>query len=144
MPYLLSDDLNTHIYAENKEEIARDDADIITRCIAAAIAEAKSFLSRFDLLAIFGTDTVEPSHADENLKNKVKDIAVWHLVCLANPNIKMEVARTRYEDAIKWLTMVQAGKADPLLPMPVDDPEDDFNQGSNVQWDSNTKRNNFF
>ncbi|RXK57559.1 DUF1320 domain-containing protein [Lacibacter luteus] len=145
MPYLLSGDLDTHIYSENKEEIVREDAAIIASCIAAAIAEAKSYLSRFDLLAIFGTDEIEPTHRDENLKNKVKDIAVWQLVCLANPNIKMEVARTRYEDAIKWLTMVQSGKSDPKLPMPVDeDDEDGYDESSNIQWDSNPKRNNYY
>jgi phage gp36-like protein len=145
MPYLLPGDLNTHIYEENRDEIAREDNSVVQTCIDAAIAEVKSYLSRFDLLKIFGDgDTVEPTHADENLKNKVKDVATWHLVCLANPNIQMEVARTRYEDAIKWLTMVQSGKADPKLPMPVDDEDTDFDESTNIQWNSNPKRNNHY
>lgn len=144
MAYLLAGDLDTHIYSENRDEIVRDDAGIIDQCITAAIAEAKSYLSRFDLLAIFGTDVIDATFADENLKNKVKDIAVWQLVCLANPNIKMEVARTRYEDAIKWLTMVQKGTADPGFPMPVDDADTDYDESAGVQWDSNPKRENHF
>lgn len=144
MAYLLPEDLKTHIYSENADEITRDDDEIIIICIDAAVAEAKAYLSRFDLIKLFGTDLIAPVFIDANLKNKVKDIAVWQLVCLANPNIKMEVARTRYEDAIKWLTMVQSGKADPGFPVPTDDEDTDFNESAGVQWDSNPKRENHF
>lgn len=144
MAYLLSGDLDTHIYSEDKEEIVRMDADIITKAIAAAVAEAKSYLRRFDLLAIFGTDDIDATFEDENLKNKVKDIVLWNLCKLGNPNIKVEMARSCYEDAIKWLMMVQKGAVAPGYPMPADDPATGLREDQDIQWDSNPKRNNHY
>jgi phage gp36-like protein len=144
MSYLMSGDLDTHIYSEDKEEITRMDASIVDRAISAAIAEAKSYLQRFDLVKIFGAADVEPEFEDENLKNKVKDITVWQLCKLGHPNIKIEMARSCYEDAIKWLTLVQKGAVSPGLPMPVDDPATSLDESSGLQWSSNSKRNNHF
>jgi phage gp36-like protein len=54
----------------------------------------------------------------------------------------MDVARTCYEDAIKWFEKVATGKFNPGLPMPVDDSETDYNENDSIQWDSEEKRNN--
>ncbi len=115
--------------------------DIVAKSITAAVAEAKSYLSRFDLLKLFGTDVDVPTVEDEHLKSIVKDIACWKLVRLANPNIDLALFRTIYEDALKWLTLVQSGKADPAgWPYPEDNPDTDYNESAGVQWDSNLKR----
>ena len=142
MPYLQIEDLKTHIYPENADEISREDDEIIEKAIAAAIDEAKGYMSRFDLLKIFGDDDTEPVVSNENLKNKVKDLVVWTLVKLGNPNIKIDMARTCYEDAIKWFERVATGKFNPGLPMPVDDDTTDYDESGSIQWDSETKRNN--
>lgn len=144
MPYLLPDDLDTHIYGENLAEIVRNDDVLIEKAISAAVAEAKGYLFRFDLVALFGTEDDDPTHEDENLANKVKDIVLWNLVKLGNPNIQMELARTTYEDAIKWLTMVQSGKQVPGWPLKSDNPDTDYSEEGRVQWDSNPKRNNYY
>ncbi len=144
MAYLLSGDLDTHIYSENKDEIVRADNEIITKAISASIAEAKYYIRKYDILKIFGTDVTEAVIEDETLKDKVKDLVVWKLVKLGNPNINVEMARTCYEDAIKWFEKIQAGKVDPGWPMPLDDDETDYNENDTIQWDSNPKRNNFF
>jgi phage gp36-like protein len=147
MPYLLAADLDTHIYAEIRDEITREDAARVTSAIKEAVSEAKSYLSRFDLVALFGTEVplAAPTVDDEHLKSIIKSIAVWRLVRLANPNISIAMARTNYEDAIKWLMAVQSGKADPEgWPYKADNPDTPFNEGALVDWSSNTKRGNHF
>jgi phage gp36-like protein len=143
--YLTPTELTTHIYPEIADEISREDDSIIEKAISEAIQEAKSYLSRFDLMKIFGNDATEPIVEDENLKSKVKDIAVWRLVRLANPNISMALARTNYEDAIRWMKDVQKGTADPEgWPYKPTDQTTPLTEGAAIGWGSNTKRRNHF
>lgn len=121
-------------------EPTTDPDSIVTRVIASAIAEARSYLNRFDLPAMFGTAEAEPTYESEHLKNLVKDIACWHLVRLSNPNINLELFRTAYEDAIKFLKEVQQGKADPGWPYKPDNPDTPGDESAAVQWSSNRKR----
>ena len=96
MPYLIAGDFDTHLYSEIRGEVIRDDNDILAKAVTSAITEAKSYLSRFDLLKLFGKGEVDATVEDENLKSKVKDIACWYMIKLANPNISMELFRTLY------------------------------------------------
>lgn len=144
MAYLLIGDMDTHIYSENRDAIVRSDNSIVYAAIDAAVSEAKSYLSRFDLVKLFGNDDTEPSYTDDNLKQKVKDLALWHLVTLGQANIKIELARTKYEDAIRWFEKVSERKINPGFPMPGDDPDTDSNESESIEWDSNPKRNNHY
>jgi phage gp36-like protein len=138
--YLLAGDLDTHIYSEIRDVIVRDDADILTKAISEAVLEAKSYLSRYDLVKLFGSDDVE-ARDDEQLKSRVKDIAVWRLVRLANPNIEMALARTNYEDAVRWLKDIQKGVADPEG-WPLREDMSPLLDSGNLGYSSNTKRRN--
>lgn len=144
MPYLVQADLLTHLYGENVSEITRADTFIVPMAIAAAVAEAKAYLNKYSLTQLF--EPTDPGYfADENLKNKVKDLACWHLVKLANPNINLELFRTGYEDAIKWFDKIMRGQLDPQgWPYRADDPATDYNEGGTINWVSNAKRNNIF
>jgi phage gp36-like protein len=143
MAYLIADNLKTHLHQEILSAITRDDATIINTQIDAGIAEVKSYCSRFDLDKLFD-DANDDFVDDPNLFNKVKDVVCWQILALANVNISLDLFRTRYEDAIAWLKMVQSGKADPGWPVPEDDEDTDRVEGSEVQWQSNTKRNNHY
>jgi phage gp36-like protein len=152
-PYLSVGDFISHLYPEIVSEITRDyvpgdegsSSAIATTAINEAIAEAKSYLSRFDLVKLFGNADTDVAVEDENLKSKVKDIAVWRMVRLANPNVSMELARTNYEDAIKWLSNVQKGICDPegwpYKPTELTTP---LSEGTALGWSSNQKRRNHF
>ena len=143
MAYLISDDLKTHIHSEILDAISRGDATIISEAIDAAIAEAKSYCSRFDLVKLF--DDADPDFEDDpNLFKNVKALACWNIVTLASPNVRMELFRTNYEDAVAWFKLVQTGKADPDWPVPSDDTDTDRKEGSEIQWQSNTKRINHY
>lgn len=144
MSYLLAGDFNTHIYAENIAEIVRDDNTIIYEAIDAAIGEAKSYMARYDLLKIFGNDDTEPVVVDEHLKNKVKDLALWQMIKLGVANIKVNIARSSYEDAIRWFEKVAMNKVTPQWPTPADDAGTDANESRTIEWNSEKKRNNHY
>lgn len=140
MPFLTKDDLKTHMYPEVIDEISRQDDNIIERAINAAIAEAKAYMSRFDLLALFGDANTEPTFVSEHLKNLTKDIACWHLIRLANPNVNLELFRSIYKDAVDFLTKVMKGQADPGWPYKQDNADTPADENAFVQWSSNPKR----
>ena len=142
MPYLVKDELNTHLYGENVDEVTRGDDTIATNAIDTAIAEAKSKLSRFNLNKLF-----DPAYtgyvADVNLKNKVKDMACYHLITLCNSNIDYEVKKERYEFALQWLKDVRDGKEDPDgWPYKDDDADTDYPEGNVTSMYTNPPRRN--
>ena len=138
MAYLTEGDLTSHIYQEVIEEITRNDSNVATEAIEAAIDEAKSYLNRFDTTLLFAEN---PTPNDKNLKMKVKDMACWHLVKLANPNINFEVFKEAYDDAIKWFVLITKGQLDPEgWPEKADDEETEWPEGGTVYWTSNEQR----
>jgi hypothetical protein len=145
MLYLNSGDLQTHVYEEVRNAIARSSDDIINNAIAAAVREAKGYLSRFDLIKLFGTDTEAATVTDENLKWHVTSIAVWKLCVLSNVNLNLDVIKILHQDAIDYLKDIQAGKSDPEgWIYKTDDPDSDYNENSQVQYTTNTKRRQHF
>lgn len=148
MAFLTKDDFKTHLYEEVIESITREDDEIVDKGISAAISEAKSYLNRYDLLALFGDGDTDPTVAEsliDHLKDVVKDLACWKMIKLANPSIDLKLFRTNYEDAIAWLVKVQKGQADPEgWPYKADDPATPENENSTVQWSSNHKRRQHF
>lgn len=145
MAFLSPADLQTHIYAELITEITRTDASLAPRAIDAAIAEAKSYLRKYDLVKLFGDVANAATVVDENLKNKVKDLACWHLIKLSNPNIDLALFRSAYEDALKWLEKIAKGLIDPdgWIYKPID-VNTGFPKNASVYKSSNSKRSNHY
>lgn len=142
MAYIEIADLKTHLYAENVDEITREDDSIISAAIATALGEAKSKLSRFNLDKLFNPDATGFVN-DVNLKHKVKDMACYHLLTLCNVNIDYEIRKERYEFALKWLSDVRDGKEDPDgWPYKDDDEDTDYPEGSALSMYSGTPRRN--
>jgi hypothetical protein len=137
MAFLTKADLASHIYADIIDEIIRGNDALADKAINAAVSEAKSYLRKYDLTVIF-----DPSFEDENLKDKVKDLACWKLVKLANPNIDMNLFKTLYDDAISWLRDIMKGQADPDgWPYKSDNPDTPVSEQDNdVTYSSNKKR----
>ena len=148
MDYIVKADLNTQVYPEIMDVITRSNDALVTDCIGVAIDEAKSYLMRFNLVALFGDYTnqanpVLPTITDRNLKSKIKDMACWHLIKLANPNINLELFRTAYEDAIKFLESVKKSQIAPDgWAYKPDDTTTNFNEGAMVGSSSNIKKHN--
>ncbi len=113
MPLITIPDIYNRIYQEVVDEITRDSDATTQAAIDAAVGEAKMYLSKYDVSALFGDALTDPVNPDQFLKNICVDIAVYRLVLLANPNIKYEVALASYELAIKSLRAIQKGEAVP-------------------------------
>jgi phage gp36-like protein len=101
-------DLDTHFYDGILTAITEDNDAIAQSALDAAIAEAKGYCSLYDVDLLFNGSTV-----DAILKMRVKDMAKWHLITLSNPNVEYQDALDRYEQALRWLREVQAGKVVP-------------------------------
>lgn len=137
--FLEIEELKTHVRSESMASIIRNDETIAQASIDGAIAEAKGYLTRFNTAIIFGAVTDE---RNQLLLIFVKDIAVWHLVNLCNPNIDLKLRKERYDRAIKWLEGVQSGMIVPDLPLAVDD--DGNTSGDIIKYGSNQKRKQHF
>ena len=106
--FLAKADFNTHIYAELIDVIQRNDDTVLNAAMAAAESEATGYLSRYDTDTLFA---LAGENRDPALLMRVKDIAAWHFVTLANADISIELRKTRYDEAISWLKDVQSGKS---------------------------------
>jgi len=133
MAFLTPSDLNTHIYDEVVEAISEGDTSILQAAIDAAVAEATLYMSRFDIDGVFALVPKDPI-----LLLWMKDIAKWHFIPLANPNVDLEIAEKRYNMAIKSLQKIQDSKAVPKGWPLIAAPNDEQSQQTHVR--SNTKR----
>ena len=136
MPYLTPAEIKTHLYDQVIHTI--DDTTELLHlksAISAAMGEAYSYLSNYDRVLIFDSigDLRNPI-----LLLYVKDIAVWHFINLANPNVDMELRERRYKYATAWLKDVQATRATPDLPVPL--PSDENPQNGSFKWGSSKRR----
>ncbi len=144
MPLITPTDIYNCIYEEIVDEIVREQNNITLRAIDGAIEEAKMYLSKYDLAALFGTPDTEPSVTAIFLKNICVDLAIWQLIRLGNPNIRYEDAKFNYESARQKLRDIQSGKAMPDGWPYRDTTNDTTPNGSAVEWTSQPKRRNFF
>lgn len=108
--FITKEDYNTVIYEELIDAITRDQDNILEKASKAAVQQAKGYLSRFDINALF---SAEGGDRDDVLVMYVKDLAAWHFIALANANINAEMLRLRYEDAIRELGKIQTAKVVP-------------------------------
>lgn len=134
--YITVEELKTHLYAEQLEAISGDDETLLISAIEGAVQEAKGYLHKFDLVAIFG-GTGDARNA--LLVIFVKDVAIWHYINLANPGADYKLRQDRYNRAVAWLKSVQAGEVVPDLPIA----DQEENTAGSVSWSSNTKRENY-
>ena len=138
----------TSLYPEIIRAITRDNTQAAELQILAAESLTRSYMSKYDCDAIFGTVDKEPTYkgaALELIKKVIKIIASYYLVRLANPNVDLELFRLDYQDALDWLKDLQKGDVAPDLPYKPDDPNTPNDEsGDSVAWNSNIKRNNHF
>jgi len=121
---LTPDDFNTHLYSELITAIGRNEPAVLQAAIDAAKGEAEGYLSRFDVQSLYAEVAAD---RDPVLLMRLKDIAAWHFINLANADIDLELRKTRYEEAIKWLKDVQRGIVSmPDWPLPVEEDPSDY------------------
>lgn len=107
---LTIDDLKTHLYTEVIETISRDDESLVQEAIDAAEYEAIGYLERYDTEDLFSK---EDDNRDKTLLMYLKDMAVWNLLAVSNPDTDLDFREKRYKTALNWLTKIQGGKLTP-------------------------------
>jgi len=136
MAFLTIVELSTHMREEIMDTISNNDDSLVQFAIDAAMEEASGYLSNYDYITAFDAAGTARNPV---LLMYIKDIAVWHYIQLANPNIDMTLREKRYEFAVKWLEKVQAGKVTPFLPALIQDV--DAPVIGKLRYGSNIKRN---
>jgi phage gp36-like protein len=138
MAFLAINEMETHLYAENIEVINRGDSTLTQAAIDAAIAEAKGYLSQYDVTNVFNKTG---TNRNALLLVFVKDIATWHFLVLCNAGVELQLRQDRYDRAISWLKAVQKGEIKADLPELEEEGEP---AAGTIKFGSNDKRNNHF
>ena len=142
MAFLSPEELGTHLYSENIDAISRYDDTILLAAIDTAIEEVYGYLGSYDREKIF---SAEGENRNALLLTFVKDIAVWHFVCLSNAGTDMQLRQDRYERAIAWFKSVQKAEIKPNLPALEDSNNDGKPDGiGEYIFGSNPKRSQHF
>lgn len=131
--FLLKEELKTHAYEYQLDEITEGDDTIVDSAIATAIDEVKSYLTignqvhfkngmpLYDVEAIF-SKTGADRHA--LILGHTKNCAKWWVLELSNVDIIYEHVKERYDRSIAFLTKVQRGEIN-IHGLDVLDPEED-------------------
>ena len=117
--FLNIDELKSVIYDYQLSEIVEDDITIAEMAIQAAIEEVKSYLcSRYDTDKTFAA---EGSERNPLILEFTKDVTLWQIIRLSNPDIIRDRVKDRYDRAIDWLDKVAKGLISPTLPLAQDE-----------------------
>lgn len=134
--FITKEEIYTHLYPESIKSISGNDEDDLTFAIDAAIGEIKSHLHAYDTDKLF---TAEGKDRNAYLLLMVKNVAVWHYIVKANPNINYEDRLYRYETTKRTLVDIQNGKTVPDFPKREDDKGNEIDT-SGIMIGSNPKR----
>jgi len=137
--YISNEELFTHLYPEQAEAISECDDLHLLAAISGAVAQARGYLHKYDTNRIF---SAMGEDRDPFLLIIIKDIAVWHFINIANPNIEFGIREKRYDDAIAWLKGVQKGDILPGFPLP-ENPDGSEANTTGFRIGSNPKRGNY-
>lgn len=105
--YIEIEELKTHCHETELRAIIQGDETIALACIDMAIEFATTKLMKdYNVSEIFAKTGNERNPL---LVKIVKDIAVWEIIGLSNPNIDYADKKFRYEQAVNWLNAVYKG-----------------------------------
>lgn len=133
MSFFNEEDYRAQVSGEDLDSVLNGDQLTREKAESMAVSQMRGYLSqRFDTNAIFA--------AAGNGRNAMVvmvgiDLAIYHLYSQLPQRMGLEQRRQRYEDAIKWLEDVAAGKITPELPRP-----DDSSDPLPGNWGSNKKQ----
>jgi len=114
MNFIKKSELKSAIYDYQLSQIVDDDNTIVEIAIRAAIEEVTSYLgSRYDTEKTFSETR---RNRNPLILEITKDIALWQIIRLANPDVIHERVKDRYDRAIEWLDKVARGIITPTLP----------------------------
>lgn len=117
--FIVKEDLGNVIYDYQLDQITDGDDNIIAQGIAAAVEEAKSYLTPnvndrewlngrllYDVEAIFNATELDRNSL---ILQHCCTLAKWHIAQLCNADFIYEKAKDRYDRAIDWFTKIAKG-----------------------------------
>lgn len=105
--FITIEELKTVAYEYQIIDIVEEDETIVEIAIDAAIEEIKSYLAgRYDTINVFNKQGNERNRLIVEL---TKDIALWQIIRLSNPDILFDRVKDRYDRAIDYLNRVAKG-----------------------------------
>lgn len=94
-------DYPASIHLEILDSLTRQDETILETCEDQAIAEMRGYLSgRYDCDKIF---SAQDDQRNQLVLMYAKDITLYHVFCIHNPQKISKIRIDRYERAIEWL-----------------------------------------
>lgn len=132
--FLETVELSTVVYQYQLEQNPYYDDYLSNVAISTAVSEVKSYLSRFDTVAIFNA---RDDQRNPLILSLTKTIAVWYLLQQSNIDSIHDNIKERYDRAIAFLSKIQKGDIQPDLPSIKDSngqPNTMFSYGSNRKF----------
>lgn len=112
--FITKEEIKTHLYDYQIDQITDDDDTIVASAIDTAVAEVKSYLAnRYDVATIFAQTGTDRSAL---IVEHVKVCAVYHLLLLSNVDAIYERYEKAYDRTIEFLKKVADGLLSPDLP----------------------------
>lgn len=138
--YMDYNDLLNGAWGETLQVLQREQANAL-QAILDAQGEVKAYL--FRLYDIDSELLKTPAdHRCDFLVKLIRDIAIYNIYSIASPSMMNETKRLKYEDAIAFLSKVQAQKAFiPDLP-PLSSDKKDTGGTYGIYFGTNTRRDN--
>lgn len=148
--FVVKGDLKNGIYGYQVDQITEDDDTIVSQAIAAAIEEAKSYLTQninstvvYDGRLLYDVDAIfSATDLDRNslILQHCITLTKWHIVQLSNADIIYEQAKERYDRAIDWFTKIAKGTIS-LTSLPQLENTEENNDKQPFSFGSRTKFN---
>ena len=134
MAFVEIEDFKTHIYAEAVAVISRNDETKVEQALRLGQQTVARYLSNYDTATIFSTTGIDKEKYEE-LTLYIKDIAKWHFIAVCNVSVDYELAKERYEMAIKALEKIQKSSIIDGWAISPKNPEPSaIRSGSNTKW----------
>lgn len=131
-------DYDASIHREILDAVTREDESVVEICEDRAVAEMRCYLSRrYDCDKIF---TASGDERNQLVLMMAIDIAIYHVICIHNPQTIKGIRKERYERAVEWLKAV-AGEDISVDGLPLL-PEEERAEKSTFLMKSNRKRVN--
>lgn len=90
--YVTPQEINTHLYGEQLTAISGSSTEDLTRAIHAAIAEARGYLTAWNVdEELSKSPGANPDTRNPLLVIYIKDIAVWHYINKCNVDTSLEL-----------------------------------------------------
>lgn len=140
--YIKVSELYTKVKEVELKAIIQNDEGIASTAIETAIEFAEGKLGKY-----YDTDAIFAKTGNDRSKllvDFIKDIAIWKIICLANPSIDYDDCKFRYQEAVAWFQAVYDGmklSKKNFPPIPEDAEE---KPAKNFSITSNPKRENRF